>query len=154
MCLRFVRLGFTQRMVEVIGEKVYSVTKDGAREIEGKSRGQYIRHWNGDIGGHTPRRFEASGSAPHELLSDLLLTADFFVETKRRAFEEKIAMPGFPVDGKTVEKGGEYALDSLRSFKERHAAGEGASDDMVWICGNLMNIFAVSRSSGFVVWIG
>lgn len=154
LCKQFIGLGFTDKIHEVINDEVYRISATGCEKLSKGTKKKYIRLWHGEIGGHNPRTFMPSGSGPYEFYSDLYLTAEIYVETKKKLPETVISLPGTPLDGLKVGRGGDCAISPWWDIQKRiKEEGLEVTPDFVAFAKDITQTLAINRSVRFVVWI-
>lgn len=143
LCLRFVHLGWTQLLHEVVGAKVMRVTPGGAEWLPERLGAKYVR---------AAQKAGVAGWSNAFELPAYFEATDLYVPSRRVFFEQILELPGTPLDGLKVSTGGDSACWPLwRRKREIEATppGEEAPDRRA--VENLLTLLAVGRSRHMVV---
>ncbi len=135
LCLAFVEEGYAPEVVELIGDRMASITRSGVSWLDDRKAKTLVRKWLSLDG----------GAAPRELLSRLGLTADLYVGVKRKASERVIELPGTVLDGMTVAVGGDAVINAI------HPARSGPDPDLKALADSVAPFFGINRARRFVV---
>ncbi len=147
ICRRFVAMGFTTELREVISGRVLHVRG---------SRGAVSSEWLPPrLGNKYVKKWEELSffSGPASWFVELWLTADVYVETRRRLSEERLVLPGTDLHGLCVSAGGDRALARFWELNRTPPTGDGEDTSMRAFMKALAPFFGYQRAYRFAVRI-